>query len=64
MNDIFQKYRRAKKDESKPVIIFRIAAISLALVAVVFTVINIVKELALKNPGLLWDLRKIIPGYF
>jgi len=29
-----------------------------------YTVINIVKELALKNPGLLWDLRKIIPGYF
>lgn len=29
-----------------------------------YTVINIVKELTLKNPGLLWDLKKIIPGLF
>ena len=29
-----------------------------------YSVLNIVKELALKNPGLLWDLRKVIPGIF
>ena len=29
-----------------------------------FSVLNIVKELALNNPGLLWDMREIIPELY
>ncbi len=43
MNDIFQKYRKQKKEESKPKFILKILVIALAAVAVLLTVLNIIR---------------------
>lgn len=43
MNDIFEKYRKQRKDESKPKLILKIAIISLAVIFLILTIVNLVR---------------------
>lgn len=56
----FRKYFMSLSDEKMDALAHSAKRLDLAE----FSIMNLVKELARNNPGLLWDLRKVLPGIF